>query len=105
MARITAVFASGQRVGEVVDALRNMGFDRKDMIISDAPPAEAQDDIIYVKSETEELGRTRSFAAANDIDLDEAQRGLIVSLELPKHRLGPVAELIRQYGPAEVRID
>lgn len=105
MARITAVFASGQRVGELVDELRKLGFDRKDMVISDEPPSEEQDNVIYVKSETEELGRTRTFASAHAIDLDEARRGLIVSLELPKHRLGPVAELIRQYGPTEVRID
>lgn len=105
MSRIVAVFASGQRVGEVIDELRKIGFDRKDMIIADEPPREAQDGVIYVKSETEELGGTRTFAAANDIDLDTPERGLILSLELPKHKLGQVAELIRQYGAAEVRID
>lgn len=105
VARIIAVFASGQRVGEVIDELRRAGFDRKDMIVSDEPRAGGHDDLIAGKSEAEELGRSRTFAAANDIALDTPERGLILALELPKHRLGEVAELIRQYGPAEVRID
>lgn len=105
LSRIVAVFASGQRVGEVVDELRKIGFDRKDMIISNESAEAEQADVISVKSEAEELGRSRTFAAANGIELDTPERGLILALELPKHKLGQVAELIRQYGPAEVRID
>lgn len=108
--RIVAVFPDQRQVGGFVDSLRNVGFDRKDMIISDFNKSQeftnikdAAKEMIFIKSEREGLGELETFA--DGIKGLESDEGIIVAVELPKHECSKVREIAEQNGAVEILQD
>lgn len=90
-----------------VDSLRNIGLDRKDMIISDLAEdqkyrtvEEAAENMIFIKSEREGLGEFQTFASG--VKGLKGTEGIIVAVETPKHEGEKVRTIMIQSGAAEV---
>lgn len=108
--RIVAVFPDQRQVGGFVDSLRNIGFDRKDMIISDFTKEQkhtniedAAREMIFVQSEREGLGELGTFA--DGIKGLQSREGIIVAVEMPKNESDKVREIAEQNGAVEVLQD
>lgn len=108
--RIVAVFPDQRQVGGFVDSLRNIGFDRKDMIISDFTKEQkhtniedAAKEMTFIKSERDGLGELGTFAEG--IKGLKSTEGVIVAVELPKHECDRLREIAEQNGAVEVLQD
>lgn len=110
--RLVALMPDTGQVGFLVDSLRNAGFDRKDLIISDLAkageergrdPGEYADEIAYVKTERDELWETAPFA--DGIEGMNATRGVLVAVECPKHSTSRVRQIMEQSGAAKIYQD
>ncbi|MCL6478400.1 MAG: hypothetical protein K6T65_08280 [Peptococcaceae bacterium] len=110
--RIIALMPDEDQVGFLVDSLRNAGFDRKDIIISDLAkaaeerlrnPEEAADEIAFIKTERDELWETAPFA--DGIEGLNAARGILVAVECPKKSASRVREIMEQSGAAKIMQD
>lgn len=108
--RIIARLPDTRQVGFLVDTLRNGGFDRKDMIISDLAdvkgqrlddPEEVADEIAFIKTEREGLWETGAFADGIK-GLNPGKRGIIVAVETPKHEADRVRAMMEQSGAIEI---
>jgi len=105
--RLIARFRDQQQVSSLVDTLRNAGFDRKDMIISDLADRqkyrtveEAAEEIAFVKTEREGLGEIGTFA--DGVKGLRSRRGLIVAVETPKHESDRVRSFMQLAGAEEI---
>ena len=105
--RIIGRFPDQRQVGAFVDSAKNMGFDRKDMIISDLAKEQkwntiehAAEEITFVKTEREGLGEIGTFTEG--IKGLEGEEGLVVSVKTPKHSGDKVRNLMEQTGAVEV---
>mgnify|MGYP005852471169 CR=1 FL=1 len=105
--RLIARFPNKEQVGFLVDSLRNGGFDRKDMIISDLAEEQefkniddAAHEIPLVKTELESLSKAGSFG--DSIKGLKGKEGIIVAVELPKHESTRVREMMEQSGAVEI---
>jgi hypothetical protein len=105
--RLIARFPDKEQIGSLVDSLRNVGFDRKDMIISDLTEKQELDNIRdaarevpLVKTETDSLS---SIAPIGDGIMElRGKEGIMVSIELPKHSTNRVREIMEQSGAVEI---
>ncbi|TYP53747.1 hypothetical protein [Thermosediminibacter litoriperuensis] len=102
--RITAVIPRQDQVGALVDSLENMGFRRKDMIITDMVKSESKfeedpDEIIDIKTEREGLGEKEPYT---DAFSDRVKYGILVSLEVPEKNAARVMEIMEQNGAVEI---
>lgn len=105
--RIIGRFPDQRQVGAFVDSAKNIGFDRKDMIITDLAKEqhwstieEAAEDITLVKTETDDAAEIKTFA--DGIKGLDGEVGLIVSVKTPKHSGDKVRNLMEQSGAVEV---
>lgn len=107
--RLIALMPNEDQVGFLVDSLRNAGFDRKDMIISDLAtagderrrePEEVADEVAFIKTERDQLWETSPFA--DGVEGLNATRGLLVAVECPKKSAPRVRQIMEQYGAAEI---
>lgn len=105
--RLIARFPDQRQVGALVDSLRNAGFDRKDMIISDLSDTqifdtkeEAAEEISFIKSERNGLGEIETFASG--IKGLEGKSGIIAAVETPKHESTIVRSIMEQSGAVEI---
>lgn len=105
--RIIARFLDERQVGALVDSLKNAGFDRKDMIISDLADTqvfntveEASQEISFIKTERNGLDELESFASG--IKGLEGKEGIIVAVKTPKHESTIVRSIMEQSGAAEI---
>lgn len=105
--RLIARFPDQRQVGALVDSLKNAGFDRKDMIISDLADTqtfntveEASEEISFIKTERNGLGEIGSFAGG--IEGLEGKRGIIVAVKTPKHESTIVQSIMEQSGAVEI---
>ncbi len=105
--RLIARFPDERQVGALVDSLKNAGFDRKDMIISDLADtqvfntiSEASQEISFIKTERNGMGGIESFASG--IKGLEGKEGIIVSVKTPKHESTIVRSIMEQSGAVEV---
>lgn len=108
--RIISIFPDQRQVSGFIDSLRNIGFDRKDMIISDFTKEQkhtniedAAKEMIFVQSEVEGLGELGTFA--DGIKGLKSEEGVIVAVELPKHESDRVREIAEQNGAVEILQD
>lgn len=108
--RIVARMEDTKQVSFLVDSLRNAGFDRQDMIISDlaeapeqrkANPLDVYDEVAFLKTEREGLWETGAYADGIK-GLDPNKRGVIVAVETPKHEASRVRTIMEESGAAEV---
>ncbi|HWR61593.1 MAG TPA: hypothetical protein VN580_08285, partial [Clostridia bacterium] len=88
--RLIARFSDKRQIGALVDSLKNAGFDRKDMIISDLADAQVSN---TVEEAAEEL---QSFAGGSMEP--EGENGIIVAVKTPKHESTIVRSLMEQSG-------
>ena len=107
--RLIALMPNEGQVGFLVDSLRNAGFDRKDMIISDLAkareernrdPEEFADEIAFTKTERDELWETAPFS--DGVEGLNAGRGILVALECPKHSAARVRNIMEQNGASKI---
>lgn len=101
MSRVIGIFQSAEQASALIDDLRNHGYDRRDMIVSDMKD-DAADMSISIKNETDSLTNNETFAEMNDLT---ASTGVIVSVKVPIYKRGSVAEMMRQRGVADLRLD
>lgn len=106
--RIIGRLPDKTQVGFVVDALKNIGFDRKDMIVSDlmdasgqrAVPEELAEDITFIKTERDGLWETGAFA--DGVKGLEGNTGIIVAVKTPKHDADMVRAIMKQSGAIQI---
>lgn len=105
--RLIARFPDQRQVGALVDSLRNAGFDRKDMIISDLADSqvfdtveEASQEISFIKTESNGLGEIESFASG--IKGLHGKEGIVVAVKTPKHEGTIVRSIMEQSGAVEI---
>lgn len=103
--RLVARFVDKRQVSSLVDALKNIGFDRKDMIISQLIEEhdrydEAFKGMAYIKTEREGLGETGTFS--NGVKSLKSNEGIIVAVEIPMHESGKVRTIMEQSGADEI---
>jgi hypothetical protein len=108
--RLIARLPNKEQVGFLVDSLRNAGFDRKDMIISDLGDAEKQrrndpeevaDELAFVKTEREGLWEAGAYADGVK-GLEPGKRGIIVAVKTPKKEADRVRAIMEQSGAVEI---
>ncbi|MDD2496725.1 MAG: hypothetical protein PHT78_10610 [Desulfitobacteriaceae bacterium] len=105
--RLIARLPLKDQVGFLVDTLRNMGFDRKDMIIGDLgeeqkwrTPEEAAEEISFIKTEREGLWEIETFAQG--IKGLKDREGLFVAVKTPKNEADRVRNVMEQSGAVEI---
>ncbi|MFZ5352833.1 MAG: hypothetical protein ACOZCL_08935 [Bacillota bacterium] len=105
--RIIGRFPDQRQVSGFIDSIKNAGFDRKDMIISNLADAEsfhsvkeAAENTIFIKSERDELGSTEGFAAG--IEGLKGKTGIVVAVHTPKHESDRVRAIMEQQGAVEI---
>ena len=107
MMRLVARFPDQRQVSALVDTLRNAGFDRKDMIISDLAEEQkwnsiedAADEIAFIKTERNGLGEIETFAEG--VKGLKGTEGIIVAVKTPKHESDRVRSMMEQSGAVEI---
>lgn len=106
--RLIARFPDQRQVSALVDSLRNIGFDRGDMIIGDLADEPRYDSveeateegISMVKTERDGLNDTGTFAEG--VKGLKGVEGIIVSVKTPKHEASKVREIMEQSGAVEI---
>lgn len=105
--RLIARFPEQDQVGFLVDSLKNAGFDRQDMIISDLAqepesPQEMLTEVPLIKTERDsiQVGETGTFGAG--VKGLKGRKGIIVAVELPKHATDQVRAIMEQSGAVEI---
>jgi hypothetical protein len=105
--RLIARLPDQRQVGALVDSLKNAGFDRKDMIITDLADTqsfntteEASEELSFIKTERNGLGEIGSFAEG--IEGLEGDSGIIVAVKTPKHERTIVRSIMEQSGAVEI---
>lgn len=108
--RLIARFPDQRQVGALVDSLKNAGFDRKDMIISDLADTqvfrtteEAAEEISFIKTERNGLGEIETFVSG--IKGLEDKSGIVVAVKTPKHESTIVRSIMEQSGAVEIIVD
>lgn len=105
--RLVARIPDKRQVSALVDSLREAGFDRKDMVISDLAKErrafsaeEAADDMTFVKTERDGLGEFETFGEG--IKGLKGKEGIVVSVETPKHESDRIRSIMEQSGAVEI---
>jgi hypothetical protein len=105
--RVIGKFRDGRDVNGLVDSLRNIGLDRKDMIISNTSADEQYDTLegaaretILIKNETDSVNDMESFASG--IAQLRGNDGIIVAVEVPKNFSNRVQGIMEDSGAVEV---
>lgn len=105
--RIIARFPDQHQASALIDSLRNAGFDRQDMIVSDlakeqvwATREEAAEEMTFIKSERNGLGEIETFVSG--IEGLQGDSGIIVAVKTPKHKSDRVRSLAEQAGAVEI---
>lgn len=105
--RLIARFPDERQVGALVDSLKNAGFDRKDMIISDLSKEkvwntveEAAEEISFIKTERNGLGEIETFGSG--IKGMQGEAGIVVAVKTPKHDSDRVRSIMEQSGAVEI---
>lgn len=106
--RLIARIPDERQVSALVDSLRNIGFDRGDMIISDLAEEQrfssveeaTEAGVSMIKTERNGLNDLKPFAeGVKGLKGDE---GIIVAVKTPKHDASKVREIMEQSGAVEI---
>lgn len=107
--RLIARFPNREQVGWLVDTLRNAGFDRKDMVISDLEEEAKWDSLkdalqteALIQSEGESLAAGKSGGFSAGIKGLRGKKGIIVAVETPRHESDRVRSLMKNSGAVEI---
>jgi predicted nucleic acid-binding Zn-ribbon protein len=91
----------------VVDSLKNLGLDRKDMIISDlAEESVTREqrlrDQVMVQSERDSIRLREHGSYAEGFTEIKDRQGILVAVETPSHFTSRVREVMEQSGAIEI---
>lgn len=105
--RLIARLPDQDQVGALVDSLKNAGFDRNDMIISDMDKVaksskESLKEDILVQTELESIRVGQTGTYVDSIEGLQGRTGIIVAVELPKHSGDKVRSIMEQSGAIEI---
>ncbi|HBX22121.1 MAG TPA: hypothetical protein DEF34_00575 [Desulfotomaculum sp.] len=109
--RIVAWMPDQDQVGSLVDSLRNAGFDRQDMIISDLADAERQrhddpdeiaNEVAFIKTERDGLWEAGAYVDGIKGFKPEGKSGFVVAVKTPKHETDRVRTIMEQSGAAQI---
>ena len=106
--RLIARLPDERQVSALVDSLRNIGFDRGDLIISslaeekkfDSVEEATEAGISIIKTERDGLNDTETFAEG--IKGLKGDEGMVVAVKTPKHSASKVREIMEQSGAVEI---
>lgn len=105
--RLIARMPSTKEASFLIDSLRNGGFDRKDLIVSDmatdatAPnPLEAAWNTLFQKTEREGMTDTGTFA--DGVRGLVGREGILVAVEAPKHEADRIRTMMKDSGAEEI---
>jgi hypothetical protein len=106
--RLIARLPNEIQVSALVDSLRNIGFDRGDMIISNLADErrfnsveEATDaGVSMIKTERDGLNDFGTFA--DGVKGLKGNEGILVAVKTPKHDTSKVREIMEQSGAVEI---
>ena len=104
--RVVGKFSDEGQVSDIIISLKQIGLDRKDMIVSQIENKEEfddQDNQTFVKSEREDLGEAGEFSEG--ISGLSDKEGIVVAVEVPKKDRHRVRELMEQTGAREITED
>ncbi len=96
--RIIGVFERQDQVGGLIDSLKKVGLDRKDMVVSDMVKTKYRKsglDNVYIKTETDSL---QNLDTLGDTLKDKIGTGIVVSVETSKHKTSMIREIMEQNG-------
>ncbi|MDI6602389.1 MAG: hypothetical protein QME46_11540 [Thermoanaerobacteraceae bacterium] len=102
--RVIGIFSREEQASAAIDSLKNMGFDRKDMIVSDANKffnEDRRDSAMIIDIETEREGLSEKDAFA-DFIADEGEYGIILSVEALKNKNDLIKEVMIQSGARKI---
>ncbi|MGE5370423.1 MAG: hypothetical protein ACM3QZ_00405 [Solirubrobacterales bacterium] len=108
--RIIGRFPADEQIGAVVDSLRNAGFDRKELIISDMTKTPAwrtveeatEMGVSLVQTETESIRLGDHAPFWESIDGLRGRTGVLVAVKTPKHDADTVRSILEQSGAVEI---
>lgn len=103
--RIIGLFERQDQVGGFIDTIRNIGLDRKDIIVSDMTKTRYRNsalDNVYIKTETDSLN---SLSTLSDTFTDKFDTGIIVAVEVSKKNTSRIREIMEQSGVKEILQD
>lgn len=102
--RVIGIFSREEQTSAAIDSLKNMGFDRKDMIVSDTNKFFNEDRrdpamVMDIKTEREGLDEKDAFA---DFIADKGEYGIVIAVEVPKGKKDLVKEAMIQSGAKRI---
>lgn len=106
--RLIARLPNEEQVSALVDSLRNIGFDRGDMIISNLADEQkfnsveeaTEADVSMIKTERNGLNDLGTFAEG--IEGLKGHEGILVAVKTLKHDISKVKEIMEQSGAVEI---
>ncbi len=106
--RLIARLQDERQVGALVDSLKNIGFDRGDMVVSDLAEEQkynnarkaTDDGFTFIKSERDGLGELEPFSEG--IRGLKGEEGIVVAVKTPKHDADKVRSVMEQSGAVEI---
>lgn len=107
--RLIARFPNKEQVGSLVDTLKQAGFDRGDMVISDLEEEQKWDSfeeavreeaLVQTGRDSIRLGEVEPFGEG--IRGLKGKKGIIVAVETPKHESDRVRTIMKQSGAVEI---
>lgn len=105
--RLIARLPDEKQVSALVDSLRNIGIDRRDLIISNLADEQkfqtvddASKDMIFIKSERDGYDEIETYASG--VKGLEGDEGILAAVEIPKHSSSRVREIMEQSGALEI---
>lgn len=105
--RLIARLPDTKQASFLVDTLKNDGFDRKDLIVSDLAqdqnwnsPEQAADEVAFIKTERDGLWEIGTYASG--IKGLKGNEGILVAVEAPKHDATRVRTMMEQSGAVEI---
>lgn len=105
MARVIGMFPRGDQVSDLIATLREAGFERDDMIVSNARPGKRNlEETDFIKSETEELGGVTSYGESVGMPLT-SEGAILVAVEMHKRRQDEVVDTMKRLGATQVKVD
>ncbi len=105
--RLIARFPDQRQASGLIDSLRNVGLDRRDMIVSSLAKEQeyhsldtAAENMIFIKSEREGLGELGTFAEG--VKGLKGKEGILVAVETSKHNTNRIREIMEESGAVEI---
>lgn len=105
--RLVARFPDMHQASAAIDSLRKIGFDRKDMIVSDLKNTqkyntseEAAEEITFLKTERDGLGEFEAFG--DGIKNLRGTEGIVVAVKSPRNESDRLLSIMEQSGAVEI---